>query len=248
MNEAQLQTVISDIVRRVLNEGAGGIGPAGAGVGAPLAAPSTAGRVLVGICCDGCLSDTARAAVDGLGGAGYAVSRPAEEEFKKRAWRDAQVAAHDVILLPAVCYDLAAKMAMGIFDEPVALLAMSALAQGKPVIATVNTHYDDGLKAHSPVLRRLFEGHRRQLGSYGIEVVPAEDMLAAVQGHCGGAIAKANPVAKSGGGKRRLVTAEDIEGAHRNGKKLSFPAGSLVTPLARDRAKELGLEIEHGNV
>ena len=234
MNEAQLESIIGDIVRRVLSEGAGGTSAASR-------APA-AGRVLVGICCDGCLSDAARGALEALPGAGFTVLRPAEEEFKKRVWRDAQVAAHEVILLPALCYDLAAKMAMGIFDEPVALLAMTALAQGKPVVATVNTHYDDGLKTHSPVLRRLFEGHRRQLCNYGFEVVPAEGILTAVQGHCGGAIGKPEP-AKSAGGKRRLVTAEDIDKAHVNGKKLSLPAGALITPLARDRAKELGLEI-----
>lgn len=236
MNDTELQSIISNIVRRVLNENGANIPPGGA-----LAADKS-GRVLVAICCDGCLSNEARTSLEALE-SDFQLTRLPEEEFKKRSVRDRLVAEHDIILMPAVCYDMAAKMAMGTFDEPTALVALSALALGKPLVATVNTHYDEGLRTHSPVLRKLFEGHRRQLSNYGFEVVPAGDIAAAVRAHSAPSLPNENAATPALNGKRQLVTAEDIDRLSASGNRLQLPAGALVTPLARDRAKELGLEL-----
>src|SRR5690242_5166916 len=119
MNGSELQdleAIIGDIVRRDLQE------KARAGNSTPSSALSAApvGRVLVAVCCDDCLNDDSKAAIAELRNARFDVQQPAEEEFKKRASREKWVSSSDIVVMPAVGDDDAAKMALGIFDEPVA--------------------------------------------------------------------------------------------------------------------------------
>jgi hypothetical protein len=46
------------------------------------------------------------------------------------------------------------------------------------------------------------------------------------------------------GGKKQLVTVKEIDEAARSGQRLQLPPGALITPLARDRARELGIQLD----
>jgi len=235
MNSSETQefeAIVRAIVARVLQQ---------QGETPVVAKPAT--RVLVAVCCDECLNPAAMAALNELKAANFALHQPEESAFKKRAEREALVERSDVVLLPAVGDDDAAKMALGIFDEPVARVALSALALGKPLVVAMHSPYDDALKRNSPTLRRVFEGYRRALTGYGFEIVEYAGLAAAVRAHAPAQNGEAPAVAAPSGGRKQLVTAGDIEAAAKAGKSLQLPAGAIVTPLARDRARELGLEI-----
>jgi hypothetical protein len=249
MNDSEsqdYQAVIRAIVARVLQEQANPASEQSA-LATPVVPP--VGRVLVAVCCDECLNPEATAALNELKAANFALNQPEESAFKKRAEREQLIEQSDVVLLPAVGDDDAAKMALGIFDEPVSRVALSAIAMGKPLVAAMHAPYDAALQKNSPVLRRVFEGYRRALQNYGFEIVQYSGLATAVQAHLG--LANGNDLAANGAGMRgsnrgrkQLITAQDVDAAARNGKKLQLPAGAIVTPLARDRARELGLDIE----
>lgn len=262
MNDlANLQDIIGQIVLRVLQER--GVALPGASLialdatGHALARPAASGelsrtpgrgRILVAVCCDECLSDAARVALDELKAARFELTQPAEEELKKRAPREKLVAAHDLVLLPAVGDDDAAKMALGLFDEPVARTALAALAVGKPLVAALHTPYGEALKTRSPLLKRMFDGHQRALQGYGFEIVPATQLATLISARYSAPSSTlpngSNPTLASGNGKKQLITAQDIDHFARSGQPLRLPPGALITPLARDRARELGLNIE----
>lgn len=248
-----LQDIISQIVLRVLQERGVNL-PTSNGVGQSLARSAgngalapTRGRILVAVCCDECLSDPARAALDELKAAHFELMQPAEEELKKRAPREQLVAAHDLVLLPAVGDDDAAKMALGLFDEPVARTALAALASGKPLVAALHKPYEEALKTRSPLLKRMFDGHQRALQGYGFEIVSANQLATVISSRYGApssALPNGSSASNGSNGKKQLITAQDIDRYARSGQPLSLPPGALITPLARDRARELGLNIE----
>ncbi|MBV9469970.1 MAG: hypothetical protein JO316_11860 [Abitibacteriaceae bacterium] len=217
------------------------------GRGTAIEGVEVAGRILVAVCCEECLNDQARTALDALHAAHFEITQPAEDELKQRVPRERLIAEHDVVLLPAVGDDDAAKMALGIFDEPVARTALSAIALGKPLIAALHAPYDEALKTRSPLLKRMFEGHRRALASYGFEIVPATQLVPIITARFGtqsNALNGGGAVKPAGNGKKQLITAQDIDQLARKGQPLQLPAGALITPLARDRARELGLDIQ----
>lgn len=245
MNDSELQNfqaVVRAIVTRVLREQEN----PSPDRSTPATSTPPVGRVLVAVCCDECLNPEATAALNELKAANFALHQPEESAFKKRAEREQLIEQSDVILLPAVGDDDAAEMALGIFDEPVARVALSAIALGKPLIAALHAPYDAALQKNSPTLRRVFEGNRRVLQNYGFQLVEYSGLASAVRAYVGSSDGSTPTLQKTAanGGRKQLITAQDIDAAARVGKSLQLPAGAIITPLARDRARELGLNIE----
>ena len=200
-------------------------------------------RLLVGICCGDCLSESAKSALEELRRAGFELIQPDESEFKKRAEREKLVASVDGVLLPAIGDDDAAKMANGIFDEPVSRIALSAIATGKPLLAALHSPYAKEIKTRAPQLFRVWESHKTTLESFGFifaEHSALPDL--ARQKLAPSAQAGSTPSLAPAKGKI-LITASEVEAAAKNGTSLKLPLGSIVTPLARDRAKELNIKI-----
>jgi hypothetical protein len=226
----QLENLIRAAVVKILAERSAVSGP-------PIA------RLLVGICCGDCLSESATAALEELKRAGFELIQPEESEFKKRADREKLVASVDGVLLPAIGDDDAAKMASGIFDEPVSRLALSALATGKPLLAALHSPYAREIKTRAPQLFRVWESHKATLESFGFVFAKHSALPDLVrQKLAPGAQAGSTPGLAPASGKI-LITASEVETAAKNGTSLKLPLGSIVTPLARDRAKELNVKI-----
>lgn len=244
VNAAQLQNLIHDTVQSVLQERA----TSGANRAAAAPVSSTpqikAKQILVAVCCNECLRPEATAALDELKRAGFVLVEPGPHEFKERATRERLVSKSDLILLPSMGDDDAAKMALGIFDEPTARVALSALALGKPLLASPHSPYDGALKSRSPVLFNLWQGYRKTLENFGFEIVEATSITGTVQAHLTPqSETKRIAPLSAPSGKRRVITAQEIEAAALNGKRFDAPPGALITPLARDRARELGVKI-----
>lgn len=130
-------------------------------------------RVLAAVCCSDCLSDDAKSALQQLEKSGFTLTHVGDDELQKSAPREEKIAAHDVVLLPAVGDDDAAKMAAGIFDEPVTRTALAALASSVPVYLILHAPYAQALRHGSPNLARVLESNRRALQNFGFNVVEA---------------------------------------------------------------------------
>ena len=241
VNAAQLQNLIRDTVQSVLQERAARGTNRGEAPPISSAPQIKAKQILVAVCCNECLRPEATAALDELKNAGFVLVEPGPHELKERATRERLVSKSDLILLPSMGDDDAAKMALGIFDEPTARVALSALALGKPLLASPHSPYDSALKSRSPVLFNLWQSYRKTLENFGFEIVEAAAMASAAQAHL--APKAETKMAPAPSGKRRVITAQEIEAAALNGKRFDVPPDALVTPLARDRARELGVKL-----
>lgn len=240
----QLQDLIRNTVQAVLSE-------KGRAVSSPTAAADSASiasieqkpkakQILVAVCCGECLRPEATASLEELKRAGIVLVEPGPHELKERATRERLVAKSDLVLLPSMGDDDAAKIALGIFDEPTARVALSALALGKPLLAASHSPYDEALKTRSPVLFNLWQGYRKTLENFGFQIVEATAITSATQAH----LSPKNEVQKttSNSGKRRVITAQEVEAAAQNGKRVDA-SGAVITPLARDRARDLGVKL-----
>ena len=228
MSQNELQKLIESIVARVVAEREG----------SSLAVAALHGRVLVAVCCEACIGD-ARAQFDELQNGGVEVVLPREDDLKLTAGRDALVNDCDVLVLPSISDAETGKIALGLFDEPHLRLVQAALAFNKPVLASLYSPYDDGLKKNAPLLLRLYDGYRRALGGLGIEAIEQDEIVAQVRGLLN--FAPSQSTAPSGNEGKKLITASDVEAMARNGSTAA--QGAIITPLARDRAKELGIRL-----
>ncbi|MFB3895382.1 MAG: flavoprotein [bacterium] len=150
----------------------------------------------------------------------------------------------DAILIPTLSRTTAIKLASSITDTLVTDLLYTALVNKKPIIAARNGA--DPMLANcprcgtpdmAPAMIQTIHTELDKLTRYGIRLVLV-DQLAVETDSVLQSIPKEIP-------DKQIITEQDIKSAATNGdKKLRVRQGSIVTPLAKDTAKELGIEIE----
>lgn len=124
-------------------------------------------------------------------------------------------------------------------------VAVAALAAGKPVF--VDDHFYEQFRRHCSRLPaglvRRFEEFYRVACSFGVEMGTARE-LAAFLGSLGTSSGGSSPLAKSGG--RDVVTVEDVEAVRHSGvSRMQVALGTIVTPLAAQKAAEWGIEVSY---
>lgn len=158
----------------------------------------------------------------------------------------------DAVVVPVLTQNTAAKVAATIADSLPSTLLMQGLMMGKPIIAAVNAA-DPKDKARtavhmdhtSPALLTVLQDNLSKLERYGIELVAVEQL--AVQ--CQRAITKkiepvAVPTPAPANGRREIIDAAAVKAAVSQGlTTLQVPAKAIVTPLARDVARDTGITI-----
>jgi hypothetical protein len=186
-------------------------------------------------------------------------------------WVDtpALVKRSDLVLVPTMSMNLAARLALGLMDSPIATVILAALLAGKPVIA-IKDGADPGSNAGrvfdakvgaAPALHARLAGNLATLASYGAELVCEGEFLLAVERRliAGGAPQTvAVPVTHTNGSVEQrpwqanrhangamagIVTEADLLALH-PGSIVHFAAGSRLTPQAQDTARRLGLKLE----
>jgi hypothetical protein len=170
-----------------------------------------------------------------------AVIVTAREPYPGRLLREA-----DVVAVPVLTQNTAAKLAHTFADTLVATVALQALMLGKPVVMAVNAaDPQDGGRAgigmgRAPVnLTRALQDNLQRLESYGVRLVDVK-LLAAEVGKCFRPRPKPAAIARE---KKVLIDAAAVKAALAGGsRRLVVPRGALVTPLAADAARELGVE------
>ena len=154
----------------------------------------------------------------------------------------------DILVLPTFCFKTAAKVARLINDSPETAIVISALMQGKPVLAAndgfslLDTLSNEGI--HEKIQRIL--GNLERFGM----VFCATDQLAAAFKKLVTGRQKPVETAKQMASNpartpaARLITAKHIQTAVDN-KQHSIPLapGGIITPLAKDQAREYAIKI-----
>jgi hypothetical protein len=174
----------------------------------------------------------------------------------------ALVKTHDLVLIPTLSMNLAAKLALGLFDGLPATLALGALLAGKPVLAVRDGADPDGSGGRvwgatgaAATLRTRLSANLKALESYGVRLLAADEFVPAVQQHLSSSYTppvRPSAAADSGSAGEAaasgpviaaaVITQADI--AHlQEGGLLRIPKGSRLTPLAQETANRLRLEV-----
>jgi len=157
-------------------------------------------------------------------------------------WEDVVSKVHGVVL-PVVRLEHLARIATLLSECSVSALALAGIAQGKPVLAS--SFEVERLKRSSgrlpgPFLS-AFHQHLRTVESFGVKFLDSATLQRSLVQN------QAVTVTASMSGGRDVLTAEDLEAAVRSGQKvLQLAPGTIVTPLARERASQLNLEVRFG--
>lgn len=171
------------------------------------------------------------------------------------------------LIIPVLTLNSAVKIAQGIADSAVTNIASHALMTGIPIVAA-----KDACDLRNPVRLQMgmnqtpaayldkMQGHLDTLESYGIQLVESGALYASVTNKKPEALAPSVlqdqtvslpsvqkdvtvPAASGYRTDKKVVSRNDVIFAKERGGVLIVPATALVTPLAKDMAKALDVEI-----
>lgn len=157
----------------------------------------------------------------------------------------------DVVVLPTFCLKTAAKVASLICDDPESGIVFTALLQGKKVLAA-----DDGFLVLDILvnknLRSAIDQALKKLEEFGVVFCPTDRLYVTFQKIIAGDEKPKTPAARPAQKEKKgnvlnglkLVTAKEVHLAV-NAKQnvLELAPGGIITPLARDLAKEYSIQI-----
>ena len=159
----------------------------------------------------------------------------------------------DVLVLPTFCFQTAARLASLICDDEGSQIVLSALMQGKPVLAT-NDGFLLRAKLVNPQLIKEVDRILDRVAGFGITFCTTERLSETFE------ILTAKPAAATSADitneadtttekeapptALKLITAKAVRRARdERQSEVHVAAGGIVTPLARDLAKELGITV-----
>lgn len=152
----------------------------------------------------------------------------------------------DVVAVAQVTRTTLARLALGLGDSLIASMVLHALWGGRPVVVAQDgvdpdlaaCEECDGSVDVARELVRLYDGYLERLATFGCQVIPAERLAEAT---CA-ALAGETPGPHRPLSTRRVITEEDVRRASRRGETIDV-TGAVVTPLARDTARDLGVPL-----
>lgn len=149
----------------------------------------------------------------------------------------------DMVFIPGLSPGLLSRIIRLDDSHPFVRMILWALFSGKPVAAlSLGTNprhvvwMEQGMGFASSGLQAELNRQLGQLEGYGVQLLEPDQTAAWV-----------HRVRQESRAPRPTLTAEDIYAAARLGRTvLAVPEGTLVTPLARDEARERGIRLETG--
>jgi pyruvate/2-oxoglutarate dehydrogenase complex dihydrolipoamide acyltransferase (E2) component len=151
----------------------------------------------------------------------------------------------DIVLVAQLTRTTLARIGLGLSDSLPSSVVLTALWDGTPVVVA-RDGVDPDLAARDPEkaadapreLARLYAEYLTRVESFGCAVIAAEQIADTVLSMLTGREPRLERAMK----QRRVITEEDVRRAARRGESISV-ARAIVTPLARDVAKEMGVEL-----
>ena len=154
----------------------------------------------------------------------------------------------DILILPTLCFKTAAKAARLISDDQESAIVFSALVQGKKILAARDGFTICDLLLNEGI-RDEMDRILAKLESFGMIFCKTDQLCDTFQKILDEekkieSPAKKNPSSETTLPVRKLVTAKDIQMAADSGRGLIMLApGGIMTPLAKDLAKEYNVKI-----
>jgi methylmalonyl-CoA mutase cobalamin-binding subunit len=156
----------------------------------------------------------------------------------------------DILVLPTFCLKTAARIASLAVDTTESAIVLSALARGKKVLATRDGFTLLDILANNAIQKEM-DRILDQMEDFGMTFCNTDVLSAAFEKMV--AAHRPPPLQEKGQGHPKpdgltLVTAKDIQAAA-NSKQPSIlvAPGGIVTPLAKDHAKEYAVKIRFQN-
>lgn len=154
----------------------------------------------------------------------------------------------DIVLVPVLTQNSAAKLACTVSDSMALTLIMQSLMLGKPVIAAINgaDPDDNWRRQHNmtnllPELREALLGNLQKISTYGVSLIPVEQLAAAAQLVLTNGETSRDMVKET---KRQVLHAGMVKNAVESGSKVIVISNdTIITPLARDIAQALQVNI-----
>ena len=163
----------------------------------------------------------------------------------------------DLVLVPWLSLNSAAKLATGVCDTVATSVLMLALLRGIPVLACAEELDPDGpclgtWARPAPPLAALLRSHLATLRQFGVELIGSHELASAVLAaanrdrqepltRAAAAPPAAIPGGQAGRGPGRpVITRADVEAALAAGNLGLLPPDGVWTPLARDAARAAG--------
>jgi hypothetical protein len=154
-------------------------------------------------------------------------------------------------VVPVLTLNTAAKVACGIADTLVATVIMDSLLMGRPVFAAKDAcdpanpvRARLGMDRAAPAHRAMLEGNLERLAGFGVRLLDVTGLAAAVSGQPGvGEITQraSGQAAATMTFTGRVLSRSDV--ASFEGRIMRVSPGTLITPLARDLARDRGIEM-----
>ncbi|SDF45447.1 flavoprotein [Sporomusa acidovorans] len=153
----------------------------------------------------------------------------------------------DIVLMPVLTQNTAAKLAYTLADSLVPTLVLQALMLGKTVVAAVNAAdpYDKERRqkgmCKQPALLAVLAENLHKIQNYGIRLVRAEDLAAEVHGVL---FRPQKPAGLDKALQKKVLDAGTVRNAVLAGEKtIIIEENAIITPLALDVARELKADI-----
>jgi len=156
----------------------------------------------------------------------------------------------DILVLPTFCLRTAAKVANLICDDQESNLVFTALLQGKKVLAA-----NDGFMLCeilvNETLRQEIAQILNKLEGFGMIFCQTDQLHATFQDMISGQTKTQSPMSSNAAASQKktapvmkLITAKVVHAAVDNKQStIRLAAGGMVTPLARDLAKDYSIQI-----
>ncbi|MFN8606185.1 MAG: hypothetical protein U0931_01545 [Vulcanimicrobiota bacterium] len=152
---------------------------------------------------------------------------------------DELIHSKEAVVLPVFRLEILSRVASLLSDVPASAAAVAGVMQGVPVLASaleVDTLKRSSGRLPGPFLS-LFHQHLRTVEGMGIQVLEQEALLRRLG-------ARVSAPASAAGKGRDVITLSDLEAAARAGQKvLQVVPGTIITPLAREKAAQMGIEV-----
>jgi hypothetical protein len=146
----------------------------------------------------------------------------------------------DALFIPVLSLSLLSRLVQLDTGHHFVRLIVESLCAGRPVAALTlgadPEHYrwgEQGLSQASPLLKENIRGMVSTLSGYGIKLLSPDDIGSWLPGG-------AAPL------KKQVLTEKDITAAVKLGRtSITLDGPAVITPLARDTARQYGIEIIH---
>jgi flavoprotein len=157
----------------------------------------------------------------------------------------------DGIIVPMTTQDTAAKLALGIQDNFISTLLWQALWHGKSMLVDFhNVSTYRGNKSQTLMLQQIMDDYIDRIQKMGVTRVERKDYVVQMLNVFKSSVSEEPQVESSHKlaneeniTSKKVITEKDLLNLSTHGKELTVPMRAIITPLAYDTAKQLGIKI-----